>query len=108
MTEEVTIDRKLIDIFDEAYHLYDSFEIRQDPTNSDSFQTDIKKCIKLFEDATRLVSLCGVFSSNESHEEIATNDLRYLLLPFFLAQLNLKLCGSNRKHSVEIAEIYYK
>lgn len=108
MSEEVTIDRKLIDIFDEAYHLYDSFEIRQDPTNSDSFQNDIKKCIGLFEDATRLVSLCGVFSANESHEEIATSDLRYLLLPFFLAVLNLKLCGSNRKHCVEVAEIYYK
>lgn len=108
MSEEVTIDRKLIDIFDEAYHLYDSFEVRQEPSNSDAFQADIKKCIGLFEDATRLVSLCGVFSSNESHEEIATSELRYLLLPFFLAQLNLKLCGSNRKHCVETAEIYYK
>lgn len=108
MSEEITIDRKLIDIFDEAYFLYDSFETRQDPTNSDLFQGDIKKCIKLFEDATRLVSLCGVFSSNESHEEISTVDLRYLLLPFFLAQLNLKLCGNNRKQCVEIAEVYYK
>lgn len=108
MANEITIDRKLSDLYEEAYHLYESLETRQDATNSDSFQADIQKSIKVFEDATRLVSLCGVFSSNESYEEISTVDMKYLLLPFFLAQLNLKLCGNARKHNVEIAEIYYK
>lgn len=73
-----------------------------------NLQADIKKCIGLFEDSTRLVSLTGVFSSNESFQEITTEDLKFLLLPFFLAQLQLKLCTADRKHNVEIAEIYYK
>lgn len=68
----------------------------------------MKKCKYLFEEATKLVSLTGVFSTNEGFEEIATEDLRYLLLPFFLAQLELKVCNDDRKHNVEIAEIYYK
>lgn len=64
--------------------------------------------MRLFEDATRLVSIIGLFSSNESYEEIATNDLKYLLLPFFLGQLSQKLCGNSRQNIVEISETYYK
>lgn len=62
----------------------------------------------MLEDSTRLVSLAGVFSSNENYKELATEDIKFLLLPFFLAQLQLKLCNPDRKHNVEIAEIYYK
>lgn len=62
----------------------------------------------MFEDSTRLVSLSGMFSKNESHEEIATNDLKFLLLPFFLAQTSLKLCNSDRKNVVDVAKVYYE
>lgn len=64
--------------------------------------------MRLFEDCTRLVSICGLFSSNESYKEISTNDLKYLLLPFFLGQLSQKLCGGSRAEIVEISEVYYK
>ena len=62
----------------------------------------------MFEDATRLVSLSGMFSKNESYEEVSTNDLKYLLLPFFLAQTTLKLCSVDRKNVVDVAKIYYE
>lgn len=62
----------------------------------------------MFEDATRLVSLTGMFSQNESHEEIATNNLKYLLLPFLLAQTTLKLTNvQDRKNVVDVAKVYY-
>lgn len=38
MANEIPIDKKLGEIFDEGYHLYDSFETRQDANNSESFQ----------------------------------------------------------------------
>lgn len=62
----------------------------------------------MFEDSTRLVSMTGMFSKNESYEEISTNDLKFLLLPFFLAQTSLKLCSADRKNVVEVAKIYYE
>ena len=64
----------------------------------------------MFEDATRLVSMIGMFSTNESHEEISTNNLKFLLLPFFLAQTSLKLTivQDHRKNVVDVAKIYYE
>lgn len=63
----------------------------------------------MFEDATRLVSMSGMFSSNETHEEISTSLLKYLLLPFFLAQTTLKLCNIlDRKNVVDVAKVYYE
>lgn len=52
--------------------------------------------------------MSGMFSKNESFEEIATNDLKFLLLPFFLAQTSLKLCSPDRKNIVDVAKIYYE
>lgn len=51
--------------------------------------------------------MAGMFSTNESEEEISTNDLKFLLLPFFLAQTTLKLCSQDRKNVVEVAKTYY-
>lgn len=64
--------------------------------------------MKLFEDSTRLVSAIGMFSSNEKYTEIPTNHLKYLLLPYFLAQLTQKLCSGDRGEIVSTSEIYYK
>jgi immunoglobulin-binding protein 1 len=73
-----------------------------------SSQDNIKKCIGLMEDSTRLVSLTGVFSSNEGIEEVATEDMKYFLLPYLLGQLMQKLCNVDRKEVVQTAEVYYK
>lgn len=55
MTEtsnELTVDRKLYEIFQEAYDLYDSFERCYDPTNSPEFQVNttirFRVCFELF------------------------------------------------------------
>lgn len=50
----------------------------------------------------------GVFSTNEKIEEINTPDIKYMLLPYYLGQLQLKMCSRERKEVVEIAEIYFK
>lgn len=136
---ETTVDRKLFEIFEEAFDLNYSFETCNDPTNSPEFQvnfnlrcfciivlfnlkcviyifsnyeihfqSNIKKCIRLFEDCTRLVSICGLFSSNEKYTELPTDHLKYFMLPFFLGTLSQKLCGGSRSEVVEIAEVYFK
>lgn len=62
----------------------------------------------MLEDSTRLVSLSGMFSKNENHDEIPTNNLRYLILPFFLAESTLKLCVIDRKNVVDVAKVYFE
>lgn len=62
----------------------------------------------LLEKATKLASIAGLFSTNESIEEVATSDLQYLMLPALLGTLTLKITSGDRKEIVECAEIYFK
>lgn len=55
-----------------------------------------------------MVSLIGMFSSNENVEEIGTDHLRYLLLPFYLGQLTTKNSAYNREEVLKVADTYYK
>ena len=54
--------------------------------------------MKLFEDATRVVSLADIFSRNESFEEISTENINYLLLPALLGTLTIKLCNAKNNY----------
>lgn len=69
---------------------------------------NIKLAISNFEKATNLVSISGMFSRNESLEELPTETLQYLLLPALLGTLSLKLCNQPRKDIVNVAEIYFR
>lgn len=62
----------------------------------------------LLEKATRLASMADLFSSNESVDELSTNDLQYLLLPALLGSLSMKLTSGNRKDIVNCADVYFK
>ena len=72
------------------------------------FQLSIKSAISKFEKSTNLVSLTGMFSRNESLEELSTETLQYLLLPALLGTLSLKLCNQPRKDIINVAEIYFR
>lgn len=88
-----------------------------------------KKCISILEELTKLgkemncrfpklvttylftfpVTAAEMFSSNENFEEIATEHLKFLLLPFFLAQTTLKLSSAHdRTNILDVAKIYYQ
>lgn len=95
-------------IFHEGLDLYNKISNTQEATNSLEVQRDVNKSIKILEQATRLVSLADIFSTNESVEEISTNDLQYLLLPALLGFLTLKITSRNRKEVIDVAEIYFK
>lgn len=64
--------------------------------------------MRILEDVTRLVSVTGMFSRNETVEEIATNNLQYLLLPALLGSLSLKLTSGDRNTIINVAEVYFK
>lgn len=101
-------EEPLKNVFDQAMKLFDNIENTNEATNSDPVQISIKSAISKLEKATNLVSLTGMFSSNESLEELPTETLQYLLLPALLGTLTLKLCGPPRKDLINVAEIYFK
>lgn len=100
--------RQVSEMFDEGLQIYKKLDKIDEPTNSRSVQSLIKKAMNILEDATRLISLAGVFSSNEALEEIATNDIKYLLLPALLGGLALKLCVEDRLEVINTAEVYFR
>lgn len=64
--------------------------------------------MNMLEQATRLVSIVDMFSQNESFEEVATENIKYFLLPAFLGTLATKICNTDdRMHVVNVAEIYF-
>ena len=64
--------------------------------------------MRLLENSTTLVSEIGMFSRNETVDEIPTEHLQYLLLPALLGSLSLKLTSGDRKNTIDVADIYYK
>lgn len=71
-------------------------------------QAKVRSCIQILEDGTRLVSSLGLFSTNESVDEVATNDLKFFLLPVLLGDLSLKLNSDDRLNTLNVAEVYFQ
>ncbi len=63
--------------------------------------------VYILEDATRLVSSLGLFSDNETVDEVATSDLKFFLLPVLLGDLVLKIHSDDRLRTLTTAEIYF-
>lgn len=106
--DETQETKNLSQLFEDGYALFEDVSNSDQPTNSTDVQVKIRRCMKLFEDATRLVSVIGMFSRNESVEEIATNDLKFFLLPALLGMLSLKITSPERLEIVQTADIYFR
>ncbi|CAL8464841.1 g4376 [Coccomyxa elongata] len=56
--------------------------------NGDSLtDAEIEEAVRWLQKCSRLVATLGLFSSNEQAEDIATADLKYLLVPFLLGDI---------------------
>ncbi|KAL5281490.1 IGBP1 family protein [Megaselia abdita] len=108
MTEDIsTNDSNLNEIYQKGYKLMNEIENSSLPFNSKEYQDKVKQCITAFEDATRIVSLAGVFSSNEMFEEIISEHIKYLMLPYFLGIMVGKT-NKDRDEVLNLSEIYFK
>lgn len=55
-----------------------------------------------------MVSYAGMFSPNESIEEVSTPNVKFILLPVLLGTLALKLTSGDRLEIVKTAEMYFR
>ncbi|XP_062392845.1 immunoglobulin-binding protein 1 [Sardina pilchardus] len=99
---------KLSDLLDRGWKFYEEVDTTDEPTGSNPIQVKVKRGIMQLEEATRMVAQLELFSRNEELEEIATTDLKYLLLPALLGALTMKQVNlSKRLEQVQIARVYF-
>jgi immunoglobulin-binding protein 1 len=98
-------------------------------SNSDEYQSKLSAALKKYEDAKDVVARASMFSLNESLEDMATADMRYkaplrgvcwdgwmgltgicrcLLIPFHIAELNMRVKSTDRKAVLQRSMTLYK
>ncbi|XVF10084.1 hypothetical protein REPUB_Repub07fG0152700 [Reevesia pubescens] len=65
-------------------------------TESGADQDLVKKGCEALEKCEDMISKLGLFSSNETKDDISTTNLKYLLVPFYHAELTEKLAQDDR------------
>ena len=84
---EESQSESLSQLFDKSLSLHSEIIESNEETKSETFQDSVKKGILMLEDATRLVSILDIFSSNENYSEVPTDHLKFFLLPVLLGKL---------------------
>ncbi|XP_029298289.1 immunoglobulin-binding protein 1 [Cottoperca gobio] len=99
---------KLCDLLDRGWKIFDEVDSTNEPLGSNSIQVRVKRGISMLEEASGMVAQLDLFSRNEELEEIATADLRYLLLPALLGALTMKQTGRDKRlEIVQTSRAYF-
>lgn len=106
MANNVVEEGKLLHLFDEIWAMHEKLENSTDPSNSDAFQELVQKSIDETEKAVHTVNELDLFATNEDIEEIATSDLRYMLLPALLGYFTNKNTKLDRFSVIQSSQIY--
>ncbi|KAL2339606.1 hypothetical protein Fmac_007546 [Flemingia macrophylla] len=65
-------------------------------TDSAADQEVVRKGCEILHRCEDMVNNLGLFSSNETKEDISTTNLKYILVPFYLAELTEKIAHDDR------------
>ncbi|XP_078496293.1 immunoglobulin-binding protein 1 [Lissotriton helveticus] len=99
---------KLAELLQSGWRLLEAVEGSYEPAGSEPLQQQVKLGLAKLEQATRMASELDLFSRNEELEELASADLKYLLLPALLGALTLKQVNpSKRLEHVQNAQVYF-
>ncbi|RUS70615.1 hypothetical protein EGW08_021619 [Elysia chlorotica] len=70
--------------FDNIFKMHQYFDKTDDSSSSDIFQGKLRQAIEKTQKAIRMVNDLNLFSRNEDIEEVATNEVKYMLLSAYL------------------------
>ncbi|XP_064547624.1 immunoglobulin-binding protein 1 [Drosophila montana] len=101
-------EKKLSDIFLCGWNLLDELEVTELPFNGNEFQNKVKTAMEYFEQATVIVNQVSMFSPNELIDEVSTDSLPFMLLPYFLGKLSTKINNLHSTEALELGEVYFK
>ncbi|XP_075502524.1 PP2A regulatory subunit TAP46 [Primulina tabacum] len=71
-------------------------KIHQIASGSSIEQETVRKGCELLRKCEDMIGKLGLFSSNETKDDISTNNLKYLLVPYYLGELTEKNSQENR------------
>ncbi|KAJ9539589.1 hypothetical protein OSB04_026095 [Centaurea solstitialis] len=97
-----TEDMSLPTLFDQArkVHLL--------ATDSAVDKETLRKTCQVLQQCEQMISKLGLFSTNETKEEISTANLKYILVPFYLAELMEKTGYDNRIEVLKVSQAKLK
>ncbi|XP_041371925.1 immunoglobulin-binding protein 1-like [Gigantopelta aegis] len=98
---------KLSALFEEIWDVYQFIENCQEPLASDGVQGRLRIGIQKVELAIRMVNELELFSKNEDLEEVATNEIKYMILPALLGYLINQKTQEERINIVHKVKIFF-
>ncbi|KAM4732520.1 immunoglobulin-binding protein 1 [Anableps anableps] len=104
---EDTEQLKLSELLECGWKIFEELDNSNEPFGPNTMHR-AKRGINVLEEASRMVAQLDLFSRNEELEEIATADLKYLLLPALLGALHMKQSSQyKRLETVQTARLYF-
>ncbi|XP_052589396.1 immunoglobulin-binding protein 1 isoform X1 [Peromyscus californicus insignis] len=94
--EELLLPR-LPELFETSKKLLEEVEVATEPTGSRTIQDKVTKGLDLLEKAAGMLSQLDLFSRNEDLEEIASTDLKYLMVPALQGALTMKQVNPSKR-----------
>ena len=88
---------RLPELFETSKQLLDEVEISTEPTGSRIIQDKVFKGLDLLKKAAEMLSQLDLFSQNEDLEEIASTDLKYLMVPAFQGAFAMKQVSPSKR-----------
>ncbi|KAG7241944.1 hypothetical protein INR49_024691 [Caranx melampygus] len=99
---------KLSDLLDRGWKTFEEVDNTDEALGLNSVQVKVKRGIGMLEEASRMAAQLDLFSRNEELEEVATADLKYLLLPALLGALTMKQTSRDKRlEIVQTARAYF-
>lgn len=77
-------------------------------SESGADQDAVRKGCEALEKCEEMVSKLGLFSANETKDDISTSNLKYLLVPFYLAELTEKIAQDDRIQILKVSQAKLK
>uniref|UniRef100_A0A0E0BF35 PP2A regulatory subunit TAP46 n=1 Tax=Oryza glumipatula TaxID=40148 RepID=A0A0E0BF35_9ORYZ len=100
--EEEDADLPLPALFDKASHLHSL------ASSSSLDQEGIRKGVDLLRRCDEMVSKLGLFSSNETKDDISTANLKYLLVPYYLGEMTERVAQEDRVPVLKASQDHLK
>nr|XP_004661507.2 immunoglobulin-binding protein 1-like [Jaculus jaculus] len=88
---------RLPELFETSEKLVEEVEVTTEPTGSHIIQDKVVKGLDQLEKAAEMLSQLDLFSRNEDLEEIASTDLKYLMVPAFQGVLTMKQVNPSKR-----------
>ncbi|XP_028012759.2 immunoglobulin-binding protein 1-like isoform X2 [Eptesicus fuscus] len=95
--EEESLLPRLPELFETSKQLLDEVEETAEPSTSKIIQKKVSEGLTQLEKAAEMLSQLDLFSRNEDLEEIASTDLKYLLVPALQGALAMKQVNPKKR-----------